>query len=297
MALFALNDVKVALGLRVLASSAEVSEMELRMGTRFPTGYRDFMTTLGEGNLGSDCICVYPPWEINNKTQAEWRERVSDYWNWDRSAKVLNKEKALECVLIGSSCDGEIVFHPSEPDRLYILSQDSPQIHRVGPGLFAALDQLLGSRISDGLSETVEFVQSNSTRKLTYSECKDALVTALKRDALLHDASRFGELGDGFDDLENRVPRDLGTKSENLMLALNFWSTWLHASEHGWNFQEPLNTRDWPNFARRIADDLESDREITDPFLVKQFGQGARFSYLLVIVIVSIILLWIAFAR
>jgi len=60
-----LKDIKVVGAPLALASTAEVSEMEAALDTPFPPGYREFMTTLGDGVLGASSVRVY--WAVCNR--------------------------------------------------------------------------------------------------------------------------------------------------------------------------------------------------------------------------------------
>jgi hypothetical protein len=76
----------------------------------------------------------------------EWRKRIDEYWFWDDGKDVLTKPKALECVIVADTMDGdELVSHPSEPDRLYVLPRHEEKIYVVGGGLMPAIEWLLTS--------------------------------------------------------------------------------------------------------------------------------------------------------
>jgi hypothetical protein len=107
---------------------------------------------------------------------------------------------------------------------------------------------------------------------LSYSDAKQMLISSLTRDALLHEMRKFKELGEGYDNLDTAIPRDGGPQFAKLLLALEFWSSWLDSCEHDWFFYEPIKEPDWPILARRIADDLANDRDITDTLLLEKFA-------------------------
>src|SRR5262245_40085049 len=48
----------------VLSTPVEVDAAEARLGIRFPTGYREYVTKFGEGVLGGSYIRIYPPHRI-----------------------------------------------------------------------------------------------------------------------------------------------------------------------------------------------------------------------------------------
>lgn len=76
----------------------------------------------------------------------EWRQRIDEYWFWDDGRDVLTKEQALQSVIIGDTLDGdELIVHPDNPERVYILPRHSEGIHIAGDGLPTAIEWLCGS--------------------------------------------------------------------------------------------------------------------------------------------------------
>lgn len=128
----------------VLATQADIEGLESRLWITFPQGYRDYLTRLGEGVLGS-FIRIYPPWRVENEL-AGWRRRIAKSWFWDKGRDVLPKERALECVIVGDTVNGdEMVFHPSRRDHLFVLPVDDEQIFEAGTDLLAAVEWVCGS--------------------------------------------------------------------------------------------------------------------------------------------------------
>jgi hypothetical protein len=75
----------------VLSTPAEVDAAEAHLGIRFPTGYREYVTTFGEGVLGGSYIRIYPPHRILGGTSnnlLQWRQRISECWFWDRGSAL-----------------------------------------------------------------------------------------------------------------------------------------------------------------------------------------------------------------
>jgi hypothetical protein len=139
-----LDDVRVVAEPLVRASAAEVDALEARYWLTLPKGYREYVTRLGEGTLGG-FIRIYPPWRIE-KELAEWRRRIDKYWFWDAGRDVLPKERALECVVVGDTVNGdEIVFHPGRPDRIFVLPRQSEVVRDAGPDLLSAVDWICTS--------------------------------------------------------------------------------------------------------------------------------------------------------
>ena len=127
--------------------AADVDAAEKELGTPLPTGYREFISRFGEGLLAG-YVRVYPPHQIleGDNSVTQWRKRIGEYWFWDEGRDVLTKEKALECVIIADTLDGdELAAHPSEPDRLYVFPRNEEKIYVAGDGFLAALEWLLAS--------------------------------------------------------------------------------------------------------------------------------------------------------
>lgn len=78
----------------------------------------------------------------------EWRKRIDKYWFWDEGEVVLTKEKALECIIIGNTLDGdEICFHRESKDKIYILPRYEEQVFISGSDLPGAIEWLCSSRV------------------------------------------------------------------------------------------------------------------------------------------------------
>lgn len=141
-----LADILAPKGPLVRATAAQVDALEARLWGPFPAGYREYVTTLGEGVLGGGFVRVYPPWRVERDLD-EWRRRVAKYWFWDKGRKLLPKERGVECVVVGDTANGdELVFHPMRPGRLFVLPRDSEQVFDAGPDLLAAVEWVLTSR-------------------------------------------------------------------------------------------------------------------------------------------------------
>lgn len=132
----------------VLSDPSEVDRAEARLGIRFPTGYREYVTRFGEGILGGSYVRIYSPRRIVDgpNSLAEWRQRIEEYWFWDEGREVLTKRQALQSIIIGDTFDGdELIAHPGESDRLYVLPRNSENIFVAGLGLPAAIEWLCSS--------------------------------------------------------------------------------------------------------------------------------------------------------
>jgi hypothetical protein len=68
-----------------------------------------------------EAISVYPPRRIltgdNNLT--EWRQRIGQYWFWDKGRDLISKEQAQQSIIIGDTLEGdELVFLPNQTERV-----------------------------------------------------------------------------------------------------------------------------------------------------------------------------------
>ena len=129
----------------VLAKAKEVESFESDRWLKFPAAYREFITTLGEGVLGGAFVRVYPPWRIEKELD-DWRQRINKYWFWEKGRKLLPKERALECVILGDTLNGdELVFHPMHPNQLFVLPRGGKTVFLAGTDLLSAVDWMCAS--------------------------------------------------------------------------------------------------------------------------------------------------------
>ena len=110
---------------------------------------------------------------------------------------------------------------------------------------------------------------------LTYATARDALVHALRLNAADHEAERYGAIGRSFDRLEHEFPTGVAPELGRLHIALAFWDGWIDARNNGWP-RGPIGATEWPVLARRVADDLEADRNISDPIVLSRFDLVAN---------------------
>lgn len=132
----------------VLSSAAEVDAAEAHLGLRFPAGYREYVTRFGEGLLGGAFLRIYPPRRILSGPDSltEWRQRITEYWFWDDGRDILTKEQVLQSVIIGDTVGGdELIVHPDEPERIYVLPRNSDEIFVAGDGLPATIEWVCSS--------------------------------------------------------------------------------------------------------------------------------------------------------
>lgn len=111
----------------------EINQIEESLGVRLPTGYREFITTFGEG-IYCDLFCIFPPQKILNEYEGRrrtWREYAQLFFYQDRE-QPLEEAKLYDSIILGETIDGDqMVYYPLEPDRLYMLPRHSDVITMV----------------------------------------------------------------------------------------------------------------------------------------------------------------------
>lgn len=132
----------------VPVTAQAVRDASLQLGASFPSGYEEYVTRFGKGLLGGTWVRVYMPSQIVLGL-ARWRERIDQYWFWDKGRETLTKAKALQCIVFADTWDGdEVVFHPSEPEKIYVLPRHSEAVHIASEsGLLKALEWLCSSGV------------------------------------------------------------------------------------------------------------------------------------------------------
>ena len=137
-----------------VATEDQIRSAERALGTRFPHGYRDYVTRLGAGQLNEQ-VRVLVPTEIVEKT-AEYRAieaevtasaEAQGFSRWggvEVGSDLLPPERWLLAVLLVDPGDGHrIVFHPDAPDDLFFIEEQDMEVHRVGSTLDEALTWFL----------------------------------------------------------------------------------------------------------------------------------------------------------
>lgn len=124
-----------------------VNRAEQVLGCEFPPGYREYIMRLGSGVLGGTLVRVYHPSRVV-KELADFRERIREYWLWDDGHPQLSEKHILESIRIAETLSGdELIFHPSDPTRLYCLTRGGPDVHAVGRSLLEAIDWLCSAGV------------------------------------------------------------------------------------------------------------------------------------------------------
>jgi hypothetical protein len=149
-----LDDVYLVSDKLDVATEDQIRSAERALGTRFPHGYRDYVTRLGAGQLNEQ-VRVLVPTEIVEKT-AEYRAieaevtasaEANGLSRWgvvEVGRDLLPPERWLSAVLLVDPGDGHrIVFHPDAPDDLFFIEEQDMEVHRVGSTLDEGLTWFL----------------------------------------------------------------------------------------------------------------------------------------------------------
>lgn len=130
----------------VLAAPAEVDDLEARLGVRFPAGYREYVTQLGEGILNA-FVRVLPPWRIL-KELGEHQGMMAGFWFWESNKVAFSQQQAMESIAIADTLDGDvIVFHPSDPRQLIVLPRNDERLYARGPDLLETINWVCSGRV------------------------------------------------------------------------------------------------------------------------------------------------------
>jgi len=137
----------VATGERGLAELL-LKNSELAAGDPIGTGLEDFMLKTRITEQYGLKVPFIPHRILGGSSNdlLQWRQRISEYWFWDRGRDVLTKEEALQSVIIGDTLDGdELIVHPSNPERVFVLPRNRDEIYVAGDGLPEAMEWLCSS--------------------------------------------------------------------------------------------------------------------------------------------------------
>ncbi len=149
------DDVYVVSDKLSLATADQIREAEQVLGTRFPAGYREYVTMLGAGYLNGRAR-VLPPSEIVDQTIEFWNRMhflygdATDGYNlfqlFEAGLDLLPPDRLFQCILVIDAGDGhEIIYHPDTPDALFLLPHEQDGIYSVGRTIDEALTAFLGN--------------------------------------------------------------------------------------------------------------------------------------------------------
>lgn len=200
-----------------LFTQGDVDELEEKLSINLPDGYLEFMTHLGEGGY-CDYIRVYPPKRILNEYR-QCQERWNEYYFWDEGRDILTKQQVVESIIWADTIDGdELIFHPSQPNDIYLLPRHSDKIFYLGKSVAEALVWLLKPNAILPIEEDFIFFRSWINRRwfrfvvlegepIQFQQVKDNLLKM----KLHHHATYEPSDDDDIDELYLYIPTFWGT--------------------------------------------------------------------------------------
>lgn len=131
-----------------LAENEEILACEKTLNIVFDEDYKEYVLNYGSGLLGGTYVRIYLP-ETIILSNADWKNRINEYWFWDDGKDVLTKDQVLNSIRIGDTFDGdEIILYKGE---YFILPRHSEVIYKAGKTLEETITWLCSSGI---LTET-----------------------------------------------------------------------------------------------------------------------------------------------
>ncbi len=101
-----------------------------------------------------------------------------------------------------------------------------------------------------------------------YVACRGFLIKHLREAIVAQEDGRFLDIGDGFDEYEQSLPREGGPDFDKLLAGLRFWEGWADSAEHDWHHYDPTS-EEWLAMAREVADRLERDEDIPEHIVIR----------------------------
>ena len=128
-----------------LATSEEVSAVESQLNLKFPIGYREYVTLLGDGAF-CQYVRVFMPSLILTEYEV-YQNSWDDLFLWNKRPNILPREKVIESVIVADTlCGDQVIFHRDNANELFVLPHDEEElIEKIGRNIHEALDSLCGS--------------------------------------------------------------------------------------------------------------------------------------------------------
>lgn len=140
-----LPEIQVTSEPRFLSTPSDVEQFETEYWVRFPEGYREYVTQLGNGLLAKGLIRIYSPDRVQKFTD-DWRKRIANYWFWDQTPERLTLPRARECFVIGDTVQGdEFIFHPQRAGQIFVLPRNDSQVFVIKPDLWSTIEWVCSS--------------------------------------------------------------------------------------------------------------------------------------------------------
>jgi len=103
-------------------------------------------------------------------------------------------------------------------------------------------------------------------------EAAEIFAKALENDANDHDAGKYENIGMKWDDIYAQIlPIEDDINNPIYGMAFRFWEDWGDASNHEWQYHEPIKKEQWPIFARELAQSLKTGSMPQNQAIIENF--------------------------
>jgi hypothetical protein len=109
-------------------------------------------------------------------------------------------------------------------------------------------------------------------------EENEIMATALEAAAHSQEQGAFRHIGETYDPTYGRILELNSNYDDSIGFAFTFWDNWVDASNHEWQYHEPITRHDWPRLAREVAEAVRMGELPQNEFLVEQIQLKPRRS-------------------
>lgn len=160
---------------------ADVVALQQRLQIPLPVGYREYITTLGEGNYCNN-VTVLPPDaircgnEIVDWRELFWEDTSGRHFYWEPGRDVLSYNEVLESNCFAVTDDGDyIVQHAKNPERPFVLPRFSDTVFWLEQGFFEPLEWCSQTGIVRQTPQTEFFTPKSNDYRHIELFCKDPI--------------------------------------------------------------------------------------------------------------------------
>ncbi len=111
-------------------------------------------------------------------------------------------------------------------------------------------------------------------------EASEIFASALEADIKRQQEGQDHSIGLEWDDVYGQLlPIEEDFENPIYGIAFNFWDAWCDASNHEWQYYDPLTRNDWPLLAQEVIKSLRSGNMPTNEILIREFLPKPRESF------------------